>query len=308
MRIAILGGAGAMGGLFGGYLAKAKKEAFLIDVRRDAVESMAAKGLRIDDRTGGSQLIPVQALTDPARVGPVDLVVVFVKCIHTEAAIRSAEPLLGPETVVMTLQNGWGNAARLAEIVGKERIVTGLTYQSSTLLGPGHIHHTAEGPTIIGELNGIASRRLERIREVFSSAGIEVTLSENITKDIWEKLLMTVCLLPPAALLQFESGKLIEHEGTLQLMRGLLHEAVIVAKAQGIDLDEKKHWQIMVETEKNYAGAKASMVQDIENRRRTEIDVISGAIVEAGRRLNIPTPYNQVMVWLVKSLEETFTS
>ncbi|MCI0623932.1 MAG: 2-dehydropantoate 2-reductase, partial [Acidobacteria bacterium] len=280
----------------------------ILFVRRDAVESMATKGLRIDDKKGGTQVIRVQAQTDPAKVGPVDLVVVFVKCMHTEAAIRSAEPLLGPETVVMTLQNGWGNAARLAEIVGKERIVTGLTYQSSTVLGPGHLRHTAEGPTIIGELNGDISHRLERIGEVFSSAGIEVTLSKNITKDIWEKLLMTVCLLPIHALLRFESGELIKHEGALQLMRGLLHEAVIVAKAQGIDLDEEKHWEIMVETEKNYAGAKASMVQDIENRRRTEIDVISGAVVEAGKRLNIPTPYNQVMVWLIKSLEETFDS
>jgi len=297
-----------MGGLFGGYLAKAKKEVFLIDVKRDAIETMAAKGLRIDDKTGGSQVVPVHAQTDPAKVGPVDLVIVFVKCMHTEAAIRSAKPLLGPETVVMTLQNGWGNAARLGEIVGKERIVTGLTYQSSTLLGPGHIHHTVEGLTIIGELNGDITRRLERIKELLNSAGFEVTLSGNITKDIWEKLLMTVCELPPAALLRFEVGKLIEHEGTFQLMRGLLHEAVIVAKAQGIDLDEKKHWQIIVDTEKKYAGSKASMVQDIENRRRTEIDVISGAIVEAGKRVNIPTPYNQVMVWLVKSLEETFDS
>lgn len=308
MRIAILGGAGAMGGLFGAYLAKANKEVFLIDVRRDAVESMAVKGLRIDDKTGGSQVIRVQAQTDPAQVGPVDLVVVFVKCMHTEAAIRSAEPLLGPETVVMTLQNGWGNAARLAEIAGKERILTGLTYHSSTVLGPGHLHHTGEGLTIIGELNGNVSRRLKRIGEVFGSAGIEVTLSDNITKDIWKKLMMTVCLLPIHALLRFESGKLIEHEGALQLMRGLLHEAVIVAKGQGIDLDEEEHWEIMVEAEKHYGGAKGSMLQDIENRRRTEIDVISGAIVEAGKRLNIPTPYNQVMVWLVKSLEETFDS
>src|SRR5262249_9117826 len=117
---------------------------------------------------------------------------------------------------------------------------------------------------------------------------------------------LAACTLPTSALLGFTSGKLIEHEGTLQLMRGILHEAVIVAKAQGIDLDEAERWKAITAAEKHYAGAKASMLQDIEKRRRTEIDVVNGAIVEAGKRLNIPTPHNEDMVWLVKSLEETF--
>lgn len=307
MRIAILG-AGAMGGLFGGYLARAKNDVVLIDVWREAVESMTTTGLRIDNQLGASETIRVQAQTDPARVEPVDLVVVLVKCIHTVEAVRSAKPLLGPETVVVTLQNGWGNASRIAEIIGKERVLAGVTYHSATVLGPGHLRHTGSGATVIGELDGKISRRLEKIGETFSRAGLEVVLSENVTKEIWSKLLLAACTLPTSALLGFTSGKLIEHEGTLQLMQGILHEAVTVAKAQGIDLDEAERWQAITAAEKHYAGAKASMLQDIEKRRHTEIDVVNGAIVEAGKRLNIPTPHNQVMVWLVKSLEETFDS
>ena len=307
MRIAIIG-AGAMGGLFGGYLAKAGNDVTLIDVRREAVERMAADGLRIDDKSGHSQIVRVSAETDPGKVGQVDLVLVFVKCMYTEAAVRSAGPLLSSQTMVLTLQNGWGNASRIADIVGKERLLAGVTYHSSTVLGPGHVQHTEPGATFIGELDGKISQRLKRIGEVFNTAGIEVTLSENVIKEIWSKLLLCVCTLPTSALLRFASGQLIEHQGTLELMRSLLHEAVVVAKMQGVDFDEEKYWEYTTDSFKRYPGSKASMLQDVENRRRTEIDVINGAIVEAGKRQNVPTPFNSVMVWLIKSLEETFAS
>jgi 2-dehydropantoate 2-reductase len=295
-----------MGGLFGGYLAKAGGEVILIDVWREAIETITARGLRIDNQQEDSEIIRVQAQTDATKVGPVDVVVLLVKCIHTEAAVRSAKSLLGPETVVVTLQNGWGNASRIAEIIGKERVLAGVTYHSATVLGPGHLRHTGCGATVIGELDGKISQRLERIGATFRGAGLEVILSEHVTKEIWSKLLLAACTLPTSALLGFTSGKLIEHQGTLQLMRGILHEAVIVAKAQGIDLDEAERWEAITAAEKHYAGAKASMLQDIEKRRCTEIDVVNGAIVEAGKGLNIPTPHNEDMVWLVKSLEETF--
>jgi 2-dehydropantoate 2-reductase len=307
MKIAILG-AGAMGGLFGGFLTKAGNDVILIDVWREAVESMRAKGLRIDNQREASEVIPVQAQTDPAKVGPVDLVVVLVKCVNTEKAVQSSKSLLGPETVVVTLQNGWGNASRIAKIVGAERVLAGVTYHSATVLGPGHLRHTGGGATYIGELSGNISNRLLGIGEIFKAAGLEVVLSENITREIWSKLLLAACTLPTSALLGFTSGKLIEHQGTMQLMRGILHEAIEVARAQGINLDETERWKAITDAEKHYAGAKASMLQDIENRRHTEIDVVNGAIVEAGKQLNIPTPHNEDMVWLIKSLEETFDS
>jgi 2-dehydropantoate 2-reductase len=120
-------------------------------------------------------------------------------------------------------------------------------------------------------------------------------------------LALNVCTLPTSALLRFYAGQLIQHEGTLALMRVLLQEAVAVANAQGIDLNFDERWINITGLLERATGAKASMLQDVENRRRTEIDVINGAIVEAGRRLNIPTPYNETMVWLVKALEETFS-
>jgi 2-dehydropantoate 2-reductase len=119
-------------------------------------------------------------------------------------------------------------------------------------------------------------------------------------------LALNVCTLPTAALLRFTADELVKHDGTLELMAALLGEAVAVANAQKIALDFDERWEVITNLLKRAVGGKASMLQDVENRRRTEIDVINGAIVAAGQQLNIPTPHNQAMVWLVKALEETF--
>jgi 2-dehydropantoate 2-reductase len=306
MKIAVIGGAGAMGSVFGGRLAQAGQNVTLIDVWSAAVENINARGLQLDDKAGATHTIRVQATTRPADVGPVDLALVFVKCYHTEEAVRNATPLIGDDTVVLSLQNGWGNAPRIAGIVGEARVVVGVTYHSATVLGPGHVHHAGVGPTLIGELDGRMTDRLSRIANVFTEAGFEIKPTTNVLREIWSKLALNVCTLPTSALLRFYAGQLIRHQGTLDLMRALLAETVAVANAQNIGLDFDERWGAITGLLERATSVKASMLQDVENRRRTEIDVINGAVVEAGRRLNIPTPYNETMVWLVRSLEETF--
>jgi 2-dehydropantoate 2-reductase len=306
MKIAVIGGAGAMGSVIGGILAEGGLDVTLLDVSREAVEAINSRGLQLTNKAGESRAIKVKAETDPGKIGPVDLVLVFVKCYHTENAVRSAAPLMGDNTIVLSLQNGWGNAPRIAEVVGEERVLAGVTYHSATVLGPGQIHHAGQGMTFIGELDGQITDRLKRVADTFKGGGIETTISENVLLTIWSKLALNVCTLPTSALLRFYAGQLIEHEGTMELIRALLQETVTVAQAQGIALDFNERWDSITGLLSRAAGAKASMLQDIENRRRTEIDVINGAIVEAGRRLNIPTPHNQTMIWLVKALEETF--
>jgi 2-dehydropantoate 2-reductase len=295
-----------MGSLLGGTLAEGGVDVTLLDVSREAVDAINTRGLQITNKAGETRTIQVRAETDPAKIGPVDLALVFVKCYHTENAVRSAAPLIGPDTAVLSLQNGWGNAPRIAGIVGEARVLVGVTYHSATVLGSGHVQHAGQGMTFIGELNGELSDRLKRVADRFNGAGVETTPSDNVLLTVWSKLALNVCTLPTSALLRFYAGQLIQHEGTLSLMRALLQETVAVANAQGIALDFDERWDSITGLLSRATGAKASMLQDVENRRRTEIDVINGAIVDAGQRLNIPTPYNQAMVWLVKSLEETF--
>ena len=151
------------------------------------------------------------------------------------------------------------------------------------------------------------SDRLRQISETFNKAGIEVNPTSQVLKEIWSKLALNVCTLPTSALLRFFAPQLVEHSGTLNLMQSLLREAVAVAQAQDIPLTFDERWEAISGLLKRCApNTKASMLQDVERTRRTEIDVINGAIVDAGRRFGTPTPYNDAMVWLVKSLEETF--
>jgi 2-dehydropantoate 2-reductase len=304
MRIAVLGGGGAMGGIFGGYLARAGEDVVLIDVTQAAVDAINRDGVRIEKKDGSTEQVRVQASSRPETVGPVDLIINFVKCYHTDAAIRSAIPMLGADTAILTLQNGWGNADRISALVGKERVLVGLTYNSGTLLAPGRVRHSGIGVTHLGELDGAKSERLEAAVAAFRNAGLDTNLSTDIVEEIWKKLALNVCTLPTAALLRFPAHELIQHDGSNALMRALLAEVVAVATAQGIALDEAERWRAIVKLLEQAIGARASMLQDVEARRQTEIDVVNGAIVEAGLRLGVATPFNQAMVWMVESLQE----
>jgi 2-dehydropantoate 2-reductase len=305
MKIAVLG-AGAMGSLFGGLLARSGEDVTLVDVWREGVEAVNRGGLTIEDKAGDRQTVRVRATTEPAAVGPVDLLIVFVKCYHTEAAVRGADSMIGPETAVLSLQNGWGNAPRIADLVGEARVLVGVTYHSATMVGPGLVHQAGVGKTFMGELNGQMSERLARTAAVFNAAGIETAATAEAMKEIWSKLALNVCTLPTSALLRFYAGQLVEHEGTLALMRGLLAEVVAVANAQGIPLEFDERWETITGLLRRAARAKSSMLQDVEKQRQTEIEVVNGAITAAGERLGIPTPYNNTMVWMVRSLEATF--
>ena len=305
MKIAIIG-AGAMGSAIGAQLKTSGNEVTLIDVAHGTIDAINSQGLIVQDGAGRRQTIPIRATDQPAEVGVVDLVLVFVKCYHTESAVRNAGPLIGPGTRVLSLQNGWGNGPRIAAIVGEEKLLLGVCYHSATVLGPGHVLHAGKGMTFVGELNGAMTDRLQSVVATFQKAGIDVTATAQVRKEIWSKLALNVATLPTSATLRITAERLLDTAEMQQLMQELLREVVTVAQAQNIPLDFNERWEAITALLNKLApNTKGSMLQDVENRRRTEIDVINGAIVEAGRRLGIPTPYNDTMVWMVKALEKS---
>ena len=306
MKIAVLGGGGAMGGMFGGWLSRAGNDVTLIDVSLPAIEAINREGLRIEEKDGNTATIKVPASDNPQSVGPVDLILNFVKCYHTEAAVRSAVPMMGPETAVLSLQNGWGNADRIADVVGRDRVLIGLTYHSGTLVAPGHVKHPGSGMTFIGELDGAETPRLQAAASALREAGFDVTASPRILDEVWKKLALNVCTLPTSALLGFEAHELNQHEGTRDLMRGLLAETAAVAHAQSIALDENERWSAITALLDKAIGARGSMLQDVSAKRATEIDVINGAIAASGRKHGVPTPLNDTMVGMVKSLQAKY--
>ncbi|WP_280952191.1 2-dehydropantoate 2-reductase [Mesorhizobium sp. WSM3868] len=209
--------------------------------------------------------------------------------------------MIAGETAVLSLQNGWGNAPRIAGIVGEDKVLVGLTYHGGTLLGPGRVKHPGVGMTYIGELSGKATPRLDKVVETFRAAQIETTRSERILDEVWKKLALNACTLPVAGLLHLMSHELVAFDGAKSLMAAILKEVVAVAKAQGISLDYDERWAAITGLLEKAVGGKASMLQDVEARRQTEIEVINGAIVDAGKRTGVATPVNETMVWMIQA-------
>ncbi len=298
-----------MGSVIGGTLARAGNDVVLVDVAKGIVDAIEQHGLLIEDKTGQKSTIQLKATTDPNQVGPADLIIVFVKCYHTETAVRQAAPMMGPETVVLSLQNGWGNAAVISKLIGPERLLVGVSYHSAVLLAAGHVLHAGQGPTYLGEMNGAMSPRVKAITELFGSAGLAITPSTNVLTEIWSKLALNAVTLPTSASIRVTADKLLQSSEMEGLMQALLTEVVAVANAQNIPLNFDERWEAISSLLKRLApNTKGSMLQDVERRNQTEIDVINGAIIEAGQRFGIKTPYNHSMLCLIKALEKSFVT
>ena len=301
MKIGVVG-AGAMGSLFGGLLAEAGEDVTLVDVWEEHVEAINSRGLRITGASG-DRTVGVRATVDPGEVGPVDLAIIFVKSYDTARAARDALHLASEETVFLSLQNGLGNTEKISEAVGGHRVLRGVTAQGSTMMGPGEIHHAGRGPTVIGELGGAATGRLAGICEAFNRAGIPTEVSQDIQAELWSKVLVNVGINPLTALTGLRNGELLEHVEIRGVMAEAVTEALRVAQALGMELEDPV--ERVYEVAEATAANRSSMLQDVERGRRTEIDALNGAIVELGGRLGVDTPVNRALVASVKGLEST---
>ena len=178
---------------------------------------------------------------------------------------------------------------RISAIVGADKVLVGVTYHSATLAGAGHVQHMAKGVTHLGGLGGAADTRLADLATAFTAAGIEAHVSSSVREQIWSKLALNVCSLPTSSLLRCYAGDLVQRPGTVTLMQSLLREVVAVATALGINLNYDERWTAIAALLEKATTAKASMLQDVMARRRTEIDVINGAIVAAGNSFTLET-------------------
>jgi 2-dehydropantoate 2-reductase len=307
MKVAVLG-AGAMGALFGGMLAEAGCEVWLVDVWREHVEAIGREGLHIVGSAGERTIRNLRPTCRPEEAGVADLVLVFVKSTVTEAAVAGARSLFGPRTLVLTLQNGLGNIEKIATVVAPGQMVAGVTTYGANVLGPGRIRHAGSGPTSVGELDGSLSPRIQSVAETLNHAGIESHVSDNVLGLIWGKLMVNVGLNALTALTGLRNGQLLDFEETEELMALAVLEAAEVARAKGIRLP----YDDPVEHAKAVARAtgenRSSMLQDVSNRRRTEIDMINGAIVREGKALGLQTPVNLALWNLVRMQERSYLS
>jgi 2-dehydropantoate 2-reductase len=303
LRIAVMG-AGAMGGMFGATLADGGADVTLVDVSAQIVDRLRSDGVVIR-RGGGERVVRLGATTDPAELGEVDVVLFFVKCYHTESAALLAQPLVGSDTVVASLQNGWGNGDVLARHFDPARLVIGVTYHSGTNAGPGVVLHTntTDAPTLVGPYEGSDTANAEKLASAIMAGGLRAQATPNIRSEIWKKLVLNSSTLPTSALTRFTAGALGGDQPMTEVVNAIARETVAVGRAQGLDVDESERLEAIHTTLIGAGSGKASMLQDIENGRRTEIDVINAAVVRAAEGAGVDVPLNRVMLAMVKGYE-----
>lgn len=303
MKICILG-AGSLGSAIGAALARAGTPVWLVTRSRAHVEAIQARGLRVRSAEG-EQVVRVAAATQCQGLPEMDLVIVLVKSFHTGEAIATAGPLLGPDTAVLSLQNGLGHEDILAAIVGRERVLAGKTYVGGVLRGPGHILSGVAGKaTFVGELDGRITPRVRAVAEAFTAAGLQTTVSDNILGTMWDKLLVNVATGALTGITRLSYGQLYDEPLLAATARAAVAEAIAVARAAGVVLSLTEPEQAWTLAAAGLAPSfKTSMLQSLEKGSITEIDFINGAVVRWGQRYGVPTPVNTTLVACIKGIE-----
>ncbi|EIK96156.1 2-dehydropantoate 2-reductase [Pseudomonas sp. M47T1] len=303
MKICMLG-AGALGCAIGATLSEAGHDTWLLNRSAAHVNAMNRDGLTVHDEHG-QRSVKVNASTHADRVGEVDLVVVLVKSFHTAQAIAGAKALMGPHTLVLSLQNGLGHEDILAEAVGRANVLAGKTYVGGVMLAPGVIRAGVTGKhTYIGELDGSLSDRVQAIADAFNGAGLATTVSENIVGTMWDKLLVNVATGALTGITRLTYGQLYSEPMLKAVSLSAVAEAIAVATAAGVQLsltNPGAAWNLAAEGLP--AAFKTSMLQSLEKGSVTEVDFINGSVVRWGQRHGVATPVNATLVACIKGIE-----
>ncbi|HEU5283410.1 MAG TPA: 2-dehydropantoate 2-reductase [Burkholderiales bacterium] len=302
MKIAVLG-CGAMGSVYAVLLAAAGHEVWAIDSWAEHVQAMRDRGLRLEGASG-DRTVAVHATAAPAEAGNCDLVIIATKAMHVEQAARSAGPLIGPGTLVLSIQNGLGGPDTAARVLGRERVLVGVVGGfGASMRGPGHAHHNGWELVRLGELSGPATPRLEQIAQVWRSGGFRVKCFDDIDQLVWEKLICNVCFSGTCAITERTIIEVIEDTDTWECASGCAREAFAVAKARGTRVDIDDPVRYVRDFGMKIPHARPSMLLDHMAGRMSEIDAINGAIPPAAAAAGVAAPYNTVISALVRAKE-----
>lgn len=286
-------GAGGVGAYFGGRLAQAGEPVAFV-ARGAHLAAMRERGLRVDSVAGDFVIAPVEAADDPARIGPVDVVLIGVKAWQVSETARTLAPLLGPATFVVPLQNGVEAADQLAAVLGRERVVGGLCKIVSAIVAPGHVRHSGVPPRVeFGERDGRRSDRIEALRRAFERAqGVSVVVPDDVEAAIWEKFLFIAPVSGVGAVTRQPVGVMREVPETRELIERAMLEVAALARAKGVDLPDAAVARNMRYVDSLPHDATASMQRDIMEGRPSELEQQNGAITRLGREAGVPVPVN----------------
>jgi 2-dehydropantoate 2-reductase len=302
MRVCVVG-CGAVGSLFAAHLARLDDlEVWAYDLARDHVEAINEHGLRL---SGADELVGrLRATTDPKELPLCDFGIVATKSLHTRPAIEATAGVFR-SGAVCSVQNGLGNEEVISEYV--REVIRGTTFPAGHLLEPAHVSWDTKGDTWIGpfEPSPAPMSKVEQLAETLTRAGMNTIGLRDARGAQWTKVIFNAATNPLGALTGLTHGQVCEHESSRRLASDLVSEAKAITEAEGIELDSDPEEMIDHAARVAY-NHKASMLQDVEAHRRTEVDSLNGALVEWGERFGIPTPLNRAIWALVRALEDSW--
>lgn len=299
-KIAVVG-AGGVGGYFGGLLAKGGLDVFFL-ARGEHLKALEENGLKVESY-GGDFAVKVKAGDDPDMVGLCDIVLFCVKSFDTESMAERIRPLVGQSTVIISLQNGVENEEIIGNVLGSEKVMGGVAFIGSRIKAPGVILHTAAGSMIFGELEGGTSERGRALLKLFEDNRIEAVLSDNIKKAMWQKMVWNCGFNAITALSGSSVSQLLSVSEARQVVNDAMDEVLLVAKGLGVPLREDLPEKTINHTEKQ-GEIRTSMLVDLENGRKVEIEGLNGAVSRLGKKLGVPTPVNDTLYAALKVINK----
>lgn len=306
VKIGIVG-TGAMGAVYAGLLGAAGNEVWAIDRWTDHVDAIAARGLHVTGASGDRVVGGLHVGTRPADAGPCDLWVIATKAADVDDVMPAVAELVRTDDVVMPFQNGLGAGERVARHVDEGHVVVGIAEGfGSSIRAPGAVHHNGMRLIRIGEMSGGLSERAQRIEQVWRDAGFNVRAFEDIQQMVWEKFVCNVAVSAPTAAFDVTIGELHADAELWHVAMGCMLEAHGIGLERGVRFSFDDPLEHLAEFAATIPDASPSMRLDHQARRRSEVDVINGAVVELGRRMGRPTPYNEALVAVLHAREVTF--
>ncbi|MEQ1847758.1 MAG: ketopantoate reductase family protein, partial [Nitrospira sp.] len=301
MKQILFVGAGSVGGFFGAHLAKNNPNVSFL-LRPKTLEAVKQNGLTIRS-AGGSFTVRPPVASDARELPKPDLIVLGVKAYDLDEVMGQIEPILTNKTVILTLQNGIDTEDRLIARIQRDCVVGGVAYIYSKIAEPGVIDHYKKGAVAIGELMGYESERLLAIRDLFASAGIPCHLSKDLRRSKWEKMCWNCVFNPITVLIDDRVAKALDHPEMTGVIRQIVGECAAISAALKVPLPLDMPERV-VKASQEIRDIHTSMYDDWKAGRRTEIDSLNGFIVEQGRKLGIPTPVNEALTAMIKTITE----
>ena len=282
-------------------------EVLVVDSWEEHIRAIRQKGLRVEGASGDRIVTGIRATQDPASVGECDLYILATKASGFGLAAEMIAPLMGSDSMVVTIQNGLGAGERIAQFMDTDRVLLGVADGfGASIRGPGHAHHNAMNLIRLGEMNGGMTERLERITEVWDQAGFSVKAFEDIDQLIWGKYICNSTFSGPCTVFNCTLGELMANPVWWEIAKGCTREVYALGQAKGINFNFDDPIEYVTAFGNKMPNARPSMLLDHIARRPSEIDAINGMAVEIGQQLGIETPYNEVLSAVIRQREAEF--